>query len=516
MIENGAKLSKGKRGRGYVGRVRFSTSKIVRGKFWEAENLLLAKVEQARERGLTVGFSACRVWMKNCMETAYAEQSQTFRLSRRIDQFKATRNWFSRFLSRNGYVHRRPTNKKATSVGEKLPKIQRWHRRYQHFISQPGGVNDEIFGRYTPGNILNVDQVGMNLTERGVGSTISKKGTKVIRISTKKGSDKRFCTLQVCISMNTVWRTDEATGEVYNSHPQPRIAMIVRGKGKRISDAEIAGYHPDVDVYYQVNAWMNEDVQEQWAKKTLMRYCNEQLVAEDDKMLILDNLSCQTSESFGDLLGTFKVDRRLLPTDTTDNIQPVDQHIGIELKKLAAAEQLAKLQNDDAFAADWLGVSNGTYPAWKTRVAVTHFVGEAWKKLIRKRDFLHTGLRTGCVMVREGVRRVDHGLAEIKIDGVESYEFENFDMGEPAPTTAGDNLVEAEESATSEAEEATAESNPLPEPSGRSKKKKKVKPPQRRILEQSESADEAEAEECEQLANDSSVETDIEALYEEH
>jgi len=35
----------------------------------------------------------------------------------------------------------------------------------------------------------------------------------------------------------------------------------------------------------------------------------------------------------------------------------------------------------------WLGLGDGTFPAWKCRVVLTKFVGEAWEKVSNQRDF---------------------------------------------------------------------------------------------------------------------------------
>ena len=50
------------------------------------------------------------------------------------------------------------------------------------------------------------------------------------------GLDKRQCTLQVCTR---------------GDGKQPRIAIIFRGKGKRIRQDEKDAWHPDVDVYLE-------------------------------------------------------------------------------------------------------------------------------------------------------------------------------------------------------------------------------------------------------------------------
>ena len=68
------------------------------------------------------------------------------------------------------------------------------------------------------------------------------------------GLDKRQCTLQICFSPDDT---------------KVRIAIIFRGKGKRICKDELEAYYKDVDVYWQSNAWADTEFSIQWAKKTL-------------------------------------------------------------------------------------------------------------------------------------------------------------------------------------------------------------------------------------------------------
>ena len=51
------------------------------------------------------------------------------------------------------------------------------------------------------------------------------------------GLEKRQCTLKICFS---------PTGK------QPKLAIVFRGTGKRISEDEKQSWHKDVDVYFQV------------------------------------------------------------------------------------------------------------------------------------------------------------------------------------------------------------------------------------------------------------------------
>ena len=93
------------------------------------------------------------------------------------------------------------------------------------------------------------------------------------------GLDKRECTLQI---------VTRAEGE------QPRIAIIFRGQGKRISLDEKIAWHQDVDVYWQCNAWADTKVSLKWVKGTL----SKSVQGLDHFALFLDNLKSQESDAF--------------------------------------------------------------------------------------------------------------------------------------------------------------------------------------------------------------------------
>ena len=77
---------------------------------------------------------------------------------------------------------------------------------------------------------------------------------------------------------------------------QPRLAIIFRGKGTRISEDEKSSWHKDVDVYLQDNAWADTKFSIKWAEKTLLDAMND----VDRFSLFCDNLTGQTAEEFKD------------------------------------------------------------------------------------------------------------------------------------------------------------------------------------------------------------------------
>ena len=78
------------------------------------------------------------------------------------------------------------------------------------------------------------------------------------------------------------------------SGEQPRLAIIFRGKGLRLSAVEKASWGKDVDVFFQLNAWADTEFVVNWAEKTL-----KPAVADVSHVIpFLDNLKAHVHESF--------------------------------------------------------------------------------------------------------------------------------------------------------------------------------------------------------------------------
>ena len=100
---------------------------------------------------------------------------------------------------------------------------------------------EEKWGDYKPHQRLNIDQSPLPFAiECKKTYDIPDKDEKVWVNQPTPDAGKRFCSLNICFSPDGT---------------QPRIAVISRGKGKQISAAEKEAWDPDIDVYYQPNAW---------------------------------------------------------------------------------------------------------------------------------------------------------------------------------------------------------------------------------------------------------------------
>ena len=124
----------------------------------------------------------------------------------------------------------------------------KWHSTLRERLVKTGkGENyDPTYHGFMPSQRYNVNQspVPFAINTKKTYEQIQqqqqqqkKNRNKTVRISQPApGLEKRQCTLQICF---------RPEGK------QPRISVIFRGLGKRISAVEETSCHPDVDVYFQ-------------------------------------------------------------------------------------------------------------------------------------------------------------------------------------------------------------------------------------------------------------------------
>ena len=118
------------------------------------------------------------------------------------------------------------------------------------------GYDDE-WGRYKPRQRLNVDQCPLPFLV----------GTK----RTYEHIDKDI---------------NQHDHEVWISQP------ISGGTGKRVTKDKKAVYHPDIDVYYQENAWGDTKMSVEWVQKTLLSSVKD----NDRFVLFCYNLTAKVSD----------------------------------------------------------------------------------------------------------------------------------------------------------------------------------------------------------------------------
>ena len=208
----------------------------------------------------------------------------------------------------------RQRNRKLSKENFRLP-MQQWHATTRERLIRTGCADsyNSKWGRYAPEQRFNVDQspCPFVINTKKTYEMLEKKNPnnrehKVWISQPGSGLDKRQCTLQICF---------RPTGK------QPRVAIIFNGKGKRKSEDEKNAWHPDVDVYFQENAWANTAFSVEWVKRALSPIVQHSI---DRFVLFFDNLSAQESYEFkksvSDLNGVCWYG---LP-NATDIWQPVD------------------------------------------------------------------------------------------------------------------------------------------------------------------------------------------------
>jgi hypothetical protein len=492
------KRTAGSKGAGNVGRVLFAESRGRKAQYPAAEAIVMVRVDQARQKRMPVTARSLKSWMKAAVKTV--EDSKALPddggLAALRRPFSASNHWLVRFAERNSLVVRRATNKKETSIAERLPKVQQFHSTLQSFISAPaapGESSDERFGRFLPENCFNMDQSPLFLDSTS-NATYDRRPSITVGISKRKGSDQRFATLTICVRL---------AGTPDKPVPQPFISIIFKGTGQRISAQEREAYAPGVFVDFQPKAWTDSDTLQRWSDKFIdwtRANCDGKR-----KMLFLDNLKAQTLGEFRDRLSEGNVKVWLLPPNCTDLIQPVDRHLAQHLKMRIRNLLEDKLMADEAFHQRWLGKGDADLRAKDVRILLTQIVAEAWKQICRDRNFFELGLSTGCVMVKPAVDRDREGLANIHITGLtEAYAFPvapaHQELAQQAPAEEAEPAEEASAAAGDHPEDvfttlAAGEIQKAPKRSGKKKNvpKTSAKKAKVEVSSSSSSSDSSEA-----------------------
>lgn len=76
---------------------------------------------------------------------------------------------------------------------------------------------------------------------------------------------------------------------------QPPISIIFYGKEMRISKDERKAWHSNVKVFFQTNAWVDHNVNMDWAEQVLLKF------VESEKYVLValcDNLEVHQKEEF--------------------------------------------------------------------------------------------------------------------------------------------------------------------------------------------------------------------------
>ena len=387
---------------------RQSRIKMQKGRFYACEQALIKEMHDERAKGKPIGPRWLRARM---LQLVRKQQPPGWRL------FSARQGWLWRCCRRNKICVRRKTNIKRKPIEFRLPFLMRWFAAFRHMLlsynaSPTYAVKWSIF---PPEDRWSLDSVPFQLFDICV--TYEKRGARAVHIAANSSSDsKRFCTLQILCRNRYVSHLPR--------YGQPRITVCFRGKGLRISRAEMDQYHPAVHVMWDPKAWFGSET----TNRYVTNFCSVEIPKAELKpgtkhLMLTDNLGSQTERinpQFNQLLLKLCncVNWNLL-AGCTDEIQVVDAGLGALVKKIVERILMDWLMND----ANWEEWTSKTLPATRKRVLITQFVGQAWDEACGIFPFQKVFNNTGTNLTADGSN--DH---LIKLEKVESFSFSQADL----------------------------------------------------------------------------------------
>ena len=295
-----------------------------------------------------------RVCMRRAIRAHYDEAASV--------GFRASDRWLQAFARRHGMRLRRKTNAKHLSIEARLAQCKRWHARFRRRLGRARVplAADPTWGRWLPEDRLSIDQVPCNLRE-GDGRTYADAGAKRVWLAGSKHDDgKRFCTLQVAARCANGAPDAPRRG-------QPKLTILFRGRGKRVSAAERAAWHADVRVRFQPKAWADEAVCADYALHEVAEITAGARAAGRESVAILDNLHGHTTAAHRAHLARNRCKRHLLPAGTTDELQLIDAGVGHALKT-----EMAHLHDEWLAQDDHLEMWTGEVRHVRHRTPSTH------------------------------------------------------------------------------------------------------------------------------------------------
>ena len=97
-----------------------------------------------------------------------------------------------------------------------------------------------------------------------------------------------------------------------------------------MSSAEKAQYDRDVDMYFQTSAWIDSQLNQEWAKRTLIPGIG---TSPREKVIFADNVGFQQEKGFYEMCRKeINAIIYLLPENHTDKVQPIDAGFGKQMK----------------------------------------------------------------------------------------------------------------------------------------------------------------------------------------
>ena len=217
-------------------------------------------------------------------------------------ELKHSDRWFSAFCRWYRIALRKTTHTAQKLPADKITKVKEFHQ-YLNYIHR--------CGKYELCDIANMDQTPLPFILDD-GTTYEHHGSKDVCCKTgASGVEKRQATAQITIFANGV--------------PRFKPLIIFRGKGLRISTNEKKACDSRVTVFFQENAWCDEEIIVKWINsKWNYFFLNPSTPASDGIILVADIHRAQQTENVKRLLARCRTKLVNIPGGCTSLLQPVD------------------------------------------------------------------------------------------------------------------------------------------------------------------------------------------------
>jgi hypothetical protein len=241
------------------------------------------------------------------------------------------RAWLRKFLKRCKISKRRKTNCKSSTISERLPEVKSWHQGLKALVQDvddrrpdPTVPVHPVEGRFLFKHRANFDEVPLAFViERG--TTYADKGSKTVQIvqAGSASANKRLATLVIfCFGDGSLART----------------AVLFRGMGLRLRQAERDAWDKRVEVIFQKKAWMDDATALVYTDKVLLPEFAERGFTDGQKdteaLMLMDNLHSHKTDALTGTLKRHGILSWFHSPNCTDIQQPVDAGLGRHMKVL--------------------------------------------------------------------------------------------------------------------------------------------------------------------------------------
>ena len=422
-------------------RKRLNTSKH-ESPFLDVEALLYRLILDRRKNANKVSTSFIRITALSLFAKCKEEKPDKWKGI----SFKASRGWMCRFLKRRKLKFRKRKSGKEHTVEELLPAYKKFltFLRFRAIVpSETDSERHELWGRFPPDRRYNFDQVPLPfIVDQDHTYTTEDDEHPQIKAQSEALRKRQF-------TMHVV--TNAGTGE--RAHGW--VDLVCKGTGTRIRDAEKALWDERVSVYWQKNAWVDNAVMEELARRFVRRKI-EKHGKEVWVIAFCDNLKAHVSENVRKIFGEGHVFLCFFPPNMTHLVQPIDAGIGRSLR-IAVGHALDGWLMDGANLMKW----EAKMSAGERRILITKLVGQAMQSIMSA-DSLRVGAfeRTGCLITMLISKKYDEkirpqgadSLIEVPVDASLLDETIEEQVRNPVPQ-----VVENLDATTQQIEELIAE-----------------------------------------------------------